>query len=178
MQSDGNFAVYNTDSLLWSAGTNATGTGDRYLKVQPDGNIVVYTSNGQALWSLWSNLGTNNKAYKLVMQNDGNLVAYDSNGSAIWSIGTHSMGIRTFCVTTEDNINSCRNQINGATNKGSTLSKGQTLSANQYLSSSNKKFIAKLQSNGDFTVYKRTGLSGTHVQADKASILKFNLMEI
>ena len=61
MQSDGNFAVYNTDNLLWAANTNINGTGARRIMVQPDGNIVVYDSNGTALWSMWWQSSTNNR---------------------------------------------------------------------------------------------------------------------
>jgi hypothetical protein len=43
--------------------------------------------------------------------------------------------------------------VNGATNKGSELKKGQALEREQYLSSPNKKFVAKLQQDGNFVVF-------------------------
>ncbi len=159
MQADGNFAVYNSDSQLWSANTNISGSGDRKLKVQPDGNIVIYDSNGNALWNMWSQSGTNHRiAYYLVMQDDGNLVAYDDYNSPIWNIGMHSGGVQTFYTAIETDINSCCNQINGATKIGTTLHNGQILSGNQYLSSNNKRFIAKLNSNGRLSIYNSDGM--------------------
>ena len=158
MGNDGNFAVYNSDSVLWSAGTNASGTGDRRLVVQGDGNIVIYDANGVALWSLWGQSGTYpNQAYKLVMQDDGNLVAYKSNGVPIWSIGVHTGGIKTFYVANESDMNSAIDIIDGATCIGNTLYVDQIMSINQFLESNNHKFIAKMQSDGNFVVYNSDG---------------------
>lgn len=156
MQSDGNFAVYNTDSMLWSAETTGQGTGAKSLKVQGDGNIVIYDSStpGNSLWNLWSQSGTNGrKAVRLVMQEDGNLVAYDSAGAAIWAIGVQTGGIGTFNVVNVAEKNSCVAITDGATDLGTTLNKGQTLSQNQFLSSNNKKFIAIMKSDGNFAIY-------------------------
>jgi hypothetical protein len=35
---------------VWSSGTNGTGSGN-YLVMQDDGNAVVYTSSGTAVWT-------------------------------------------------------------------------------------------------------------------------------
>jgi hypothetical protein len=54
-----------------------------WLTLQSDGNLVLYSRTGRALWSS----GTGGKgASDLVMQNDGNLVLYRrSTGRATWS---------------------------------------------------------------------------------------------
>jgi hypothetical protein len=54
-----------------------------WLTLQSDGNLVLYTRTGKALWSS----GTGGKGVSdLVMQNDGNLVLYRrSTGKATWS---------------------------------------------------------------------------------------------
>ena len=57
-----------------------------YLKMQSDGNLVIYNKKGKALWSS----GTHgNPEAILSMQSDGNLVIYNKNNNAIWSSGTY-----------------------------------------------------------------------------------------
>jgi hypothetical protein len=53
--------------------------------MQGDGNLVVYTSGGQPIWS--SGTAGNEGAY-LSVQGDGNVVIYSSGGGALWSTGT------------------------------------------------------------------------------------------
>ena len=54
-----------------------------WLSLQTDGNLVLYSRSGRALWSS----GTGGRgASDLVMRNDGNLVLYlRSNGRPTWS---------------------------------------------------------------------------------------------
>jgi len=66
--------------------------GAYFLVVQPDGNLVGYTScdfrPGNAFWSS----GTQGKGvgpFHLDMQTDGNLVLYDRTGKSTWSTATH-----------------------------------------------------------------------------------------
>jgi hypothetical protein len=53
MQGDGNFVIYDQNSMapLWSTGT--AGNSGAYLNVQSDMNMVVYTASGAPLWSLF-----------------------------------------------------------------------------------------------------------------------------
>jgi hypothetical protein len=60
--------------------------------MQSDGNLVVYTSGGTALWSTHTNGHTG--AYAL-LQSDGNFVVYTSSGGpgkggALWASNTRS----------------------------------------------------------------------------------------
>lgn len=67
------------------AGENLHSSDDRYyLRMQPDGNFVLY-DNGTAIWwtNTWGNPGSS-----VVMQADGNLVVYRPDGTAIWSTET------------------------------------------------------------------------------------------
>lgn len=158
MQSDGNFVVYNTDAPLWATGTNGQGVGSKSIKMESNGNIVMRDSTGATMWHLWGQSGTNNRiAVKLIMQDDGNLVAYDSNNSPIWYTGVKNAGIKNFYVANIEDKNSRLNRTSGATSIGNTLKVGQVVSENQYLMSSNKKFIAKLQGDGNFVVYNTDG---------------------
>lgn len=90
LQGDGNFVLYDTvvtslvggvvtDRVIWSSGTS--GSGNR-LAMQSDGNVVIYSAQGRALWST----GTGgNPGARLVLQNDANLVVYSSGGRALWT---------------------------------------------------------------------------------------------
>ena len=172
MQADGNFAVYSSDRALWVAGTNGKGTGAQYITLQTDGNIVIYDSTGKALWNLWSQPNVNNrKAVILQMQDDGNLVAYDSGGAAIWSTGTYGKaGASAFWVVNAVDKNSRLNRADGAYSLGDTLKPSKRIEFNEYLSSTNKKFIAKMQGDGNFVVYSsdiNLWATGTHTTGGK-----------
>jgi len=91
--------------------------GDYSMKMQADGNLVLYCKNN-ALWSsktsgtnvsgglvfqtdgnlvlydpernpLWDSKTYNTKAKKMVMQNDGNFVLYTDEGEPVWKTDTH-----------------------------------------------------------------------------------------
>ena len=53
--------------------------------MQNDGNFVIYSPSGNALWAPGINLIPGSSA---VMQNDGNFVIYSPTGSGLWSTGT------------------------------------------------------------------------------------------
>ena len=103
--------------LLGSGGSLRSADLRYSLAVQNDGNLVVYDTQGRALWSsrtygnpgaslrmqsdgnlvlyatsgraLWSSRTYGNGGAGLVMQNDGNLVLYSSAGRPLWSTGTY-----------------------------------------------------------------------------------------
>ena len=79
MQSDGNFVVYRGSTALLS--TPTFGPNHRVV-LQTDGNLVVYSATGRALWSSRS-AGTGGD--RLTMQTDGNLVIYRGAYPATWS---------------------------------------------------------------------------------------------
>lgn len=174
MQSDGNFVVYNTDIALRQTHTNNIGVGYKRLKLQTDGNLVIYDSANTPHWSMWAQVGSITPAVRLTMQNDGNLVAYSSSNNAIWHIGTHSSGTGAFNVVNVSQINSKLSEINGAVNMGASLTSGNEIYANQYLSSPNKKFIAKLQTDGNFVIYNSDSSiwsTQTHVESNQSPLL-------
>lgn len=79
MQSDGNFVVYRGSTALWS--TRTFGPNHRVV-LQADGNLVLYSATGRALWNSRS-VGTGGS--RLRMQTDGNLVVYRNTYPATWS---------------------------------------------------------------------------------------------
>lgn len=84
LQSDGNLVLYEGSTALWAA--NTVGSGAALATMQDDGNFVVYTSGGTAVFDTGtegSGCGT-----FLAVQTDGNLVVYDGAGTAVWASGT------------------------------------------------------------------------------------------
>jgi hypothetical protein len=74
-----------------------------YLKMQSDGNLVLY-QDGQsnALWAsnTWLSSGT-----MAVMQNDGNFVLYDASQKALWSSRTNGAAERNAYLRVQDDGN-------------------------------------------------------------------------
>lgn len=82
---NGNLELYVNSALAWesrTAGSKAT-----KLINQPDGNLVLYTSNNVAVWSTSTSGGG---ASRLILEGDGDLVLY-SGSTPIWSSGTGSL---------------------------------------------------------------------------------------
>ncbi|MDS3861118.1 hypothetical protein RIF25_09900 [Thermosynechococcaceae cyanobacterium BACA0444] len=66
----------------------ASTNGVYFLRLQSDGNLVVYERRGGQEFPLWSSKTNNRAVERLVMQNDGNLVLYSPGQSPLWSSGT------------------------------------------------------------------------------------------
>lgn len=71
------------------------------LVMQSDGNLVLYSSNGTALWAT----GTSGQGgAKAIFQSDGNLVVYTDAGSALWSSGTQNQGAYKLALQSDMNM--------------------------------------------------------------------------
>jgi hypothetical protein len=88
LQRDGNLVEYSNFKGTWSSGTynNGTdaGTSSR-LVMQGDGNLVLYSKTGAALWNSQT---SGYPGARLVMQTDGNIVIYSASNVALWWTGT------------------------------------------------------------------------------------------
>jgi hypothetical protein len=110
-----------------------------HLVMQTDGNLVLYSSTGHAVWSSHT-IGTGSHNYLLV-QDNGNLVVYSSPGHPVWA--SHS--------------------------GPGMLGEGQPLLAGQYLRNivpSNPETVLLMRTDGDLLLYFGRQLywqSGTHV---------------
>ncbi len=130
--SDGNLVVYFLPGgvPMWSSSV----LNDAWLINQGDGNVVLYNSNGQALWSSGT---AGNGPSTLIMQTDGNLVLYrNSDGKPTWATGS-------FCepTTQTDRLQS-----------GQCLARGGV-----QLHSADGRFTLKLQDNdGNLVLYQGT----------------------
>lgn len=128
MQTDGNLAEYTSTGAIWSTGTG--GNSGAWLGVQSDGNVVLYSASGTALWDT-GGLGIT----KFAVQDDENVVGYNTAGQAAWSTG----------ITTSSG---------GWTSRGSdSLSTGTTMTSNQYLQSADGRYHVLMQSDGNLVVY-------------------------
>ncbi len=82
-QTDGNVVLYSPTRATWDSGT--VGKPGTMLKMQRDGNLVLYDSVNK---SLWSTKTSGNTDARIKIQQDGNLVIYSALSSAIWSSST------------------------------------------------------------------------------------------
>lgn len=128
MQADRNFVVYGPSGPIWASGT-AYGPGKppvpSHLAMQTDGNLVIYVDDSVA-WPLWATM-TSGPNSKLVMQSDGNLVIY-SGSRPLWSTKTGKI-------------------------RYDVLPSGATLKSGQALISSDGRYTAIMQADGNFVVY-------------------------
>ncbi|MFC9650473.1 MULTISPECIES: hypothetical protein [unclassified Streptomyces] len=76
-----------------------SGNGRAILRVQSDGNVVLYKDNRAA----WQAPNVYPNADRLVMQEDGNLVVYNRAGRALWAAGTWQKG-RYLAVQDDGNV--------------------------------------------------------------------------
>lgn len=129
MQSDGNLVIYGPGRrAYWASDTG--GHPGAFLGVQSDGNIVIY-DGGRALWATNTNV-----AQRFAMQEDGNLVAYTATGGPVWASNTGQPGAVPI--------------FKG----GDALATGQTLSSTQYIRSSNRRYFAMMQGDGNLVLYE------------------------
>ena len=78
----GGLAVRRDGVVIWR--NNLLDRNAAMLRMQSDGNLVLYTARGTPLWSS----GTNGRGpADLVVQGDGNLVIYARGGRPIWNSG-------------------------------------------------------------------------------------------
>lgn len=68
---------------MWNNGV--FGKSAAHLIMQSDGNLVLYSTTGQALWSTGT---SGNPGAWFVIQDDGNLVVYSTGGKALWASST------------------------------------------------------------------------------------------
>jgi hypothetical protein len=89
LQFDGNVVLYNSKHItIWS--TNTKGYEPVQFIMKGDGNLVLYSTTGQA----WASNTSGNPGAFLAVQNDGNLVIQRSGSqsgtstNALWASGT------------------------------------------------------------------------------------------
>ncbi|MFY7890492.1 MAG: hypothetical protein ACOVOW_16370 [Spirosomataceae bacterium] len=148
LNESGNLVITKNNTLIWQANTS----GDA-LRLQEDGNLVVYGQGGNPQWASSTN-GKGDATTVMVIQDDGNLVLYKNGKEAIWSSGTNDL-------FTENEINT------------SAIRAENMLRPNQSITSLNGTYKVTLQSDGNVVLYKgalaiwTTGTYGKDVDAFK-----------
>jgi lysophospholipase L1-like esterase len=84
LQRDSNLVLYKGTQSIWLPNPWTLNTGAGELRLEADGNLVLYSSLGTKTWQ--SRSGGHQNAH-LFVQGDGNMVIYDDNGP-IWNTGT------------------------------------------------------------------------------------------
>ena len=121
----------SNNNANWSSGTYGKST--KGLKLQSDGNLVLYGANDTTIWSTGKPTeGT--PPYKLVMRDNGSLVITDSTERDLWSSSSASTPFKM-------------ESPSFAASAPSTLKKGEELK------SLNGKYNAILQRDGNFVIY-------------------------
>ncbi|MDI5961174.1 hypothetical protein [Streptantibioticus silvisoli] len=114
-------AMPNSDTIIRPRATICknqawtSGNGRAILRMQSDGNFVLYKDN-RPVWQAPNSWSRGNCA---VFQEDGNFVVYDSAGGAVWAAGTYHEGAY-LAVQDDGNVvvyNSSRRPV-WATNTG------------------------------------------------------------
>jgi lysophospholipase L1-like esterase len=84
LQNDSNLVLYHGTHSIWLPDPWTLNTGAGELRLEEDGNLVLYSSLGTKTWQSRSGGHTN---ARLFVQGDGNMVIYDGQGP-IWNTGT------------------------------------------------------------------------------------------
>jgi len=103
-----NLVLYDNSEAIWSSNTNGQGT-NCYCTMQRDGNFVLYSSQGNAIWSSGTWQGGSSH-YVLVLQNDRNLVIY---GPSRWATETNIRGTGVTIVNEMVNSNGANHTMAG-----------------------------------------------------------------
>ena len=92
MNTNGDLALYQDENNIangcYAWHTNTGGHPGAYMRFQPDGNLVVYSSTNVALWA--THTCCNSAIDTFAVQGDGNLVLYNWASKAVyWSSHTN-----------------------------------------------------------------------------------------
>lgn len=85
---DGNLVLYDSESKapIWSS--NTVGTKAEFLYMQEDGNLVLYTENGDVLWASGTASDQSDRFYRFQINDDGNMVIL-RDGIPMWASNTN-----------------------------------------------------------------------------------------
>ncbi|MFT4123290.1 MAG: hypothetical protein QM635_05620, partial [Microbacteriaceae bacterium] len=124
------------------------------LKMQSDGNLVLYNTSSIALWASATN---GSAADHVTMQRDGNLVLYTASGSAKWASNTAgNSGSNTLQLRNDGTI-VVRHGDDATWAAPYKLAAGRTLAAGQALFAPNGKYRLTMQSDGNLVVRTAAG---------------------
>ncbi|MFN0201185.1 MAG: hypothetical protein ACKVTZ_06680 [Bacteroidia bacterium] len=80
---EGNFVIYKDTEQIWSTNIAGVSAADEcVLKMQDDGDLVLYDKNGKRLWASET---TGIGAVMVQLENSGGLVMYKDGGVVVWN---------------------------------------------------------------------------------------------
>lgn len=83
----------------WAVRSLVSPDGRFRLRLQTDGNLVLYKNDTTVVWASGTKDGM-----RLLNQLDGNIVLYRANGTAAWSTGTWTHGPATLLLQDDGNL--------------------------------------------------------------------------
>jgi hypothetical protein len=133
MQNDHNLVIYDSaNHPTWASNTYQASTGGAcpsslpqninlnqdqflqstngayFLRMQPDGNLVLYNNRdwnpSHAFWASNTN-GKGSGPFRCIMQSDGNLVVYDGSNRPTWASNTNGRGVAPFRAVIQEDRN-------------------------------------------------------------------------
>lgn len=93
-------ATFRPPSTIYRNMAWTSGDGNTLLRLQEDGNFVVYR-NGKAAWQAD---GVYPYGEKAIIQQDGNLVVYDASNTAVWASNTSGNAGAELVVQDDGNV--------------------------------------------------------------------------
>ncbi|MEU6896290.1 hypothetical protein ABZ934_32045 [Streptomyces sp. NPDC046557] len=159
LQSDGNLVLEHVSGgVLWATGTY--GNPGATVTFQQDGNLVVYSAAGKALWAAGS---YGNPGARLELQSDANLVVYRQDGSAAWSSATWMVDtvVNPTWQIGSGNWTWSPDAILAMEQTGKlSIRDRNTLQERWSTNTWGPGAYARMQSDGNFVVYKKDGGEG------------------
>ncbi|RYE29872.1 MAG: hypothetical protein EOP48_32345, partial [Sphingobacteriales bacterium] len=105
------------------------GQGPFHLRIQDDGNAVIYDSQNHAIWSS-DTYHKGAQGHFLAVQDDGNVVLYDGDFKPVWASNTNR----------------------GKDIHGERLATDQALESGQSLKAKDHSYYLKVEHNGNVNV--------------------------
>ena len=192
VQSDGNLVIYSSGGKpLWATGLPETAVlypgdslhagqsitslnGEFILRMQGDGNLVLYRSTNASHYPLWGSGTDGHPGAWATMQSDGNLVIYPGGGgSALWSSGTVGNHNAIFAIQDDANLVIYTYGFGKAlwasnsNTQNSTLHGGDKLTPGQEIVSQNLQYVVVMQGDGNLVIYSHgVALWGSHTDGN------------
>ncbi|MDT8716167.1 C40 family peptidase [Clostridium sp. 19966] len=183
LDDDGELRLLSDNTIIWDSSRGKVGSiGDRLevgqtmyttqyltsyngeytLRIQQDGNLVIYDKNNNPVWATYSYSDKNFTDNKLVLSENGNLTVTGQNSQVLWQSATGKVTNNSFYLKLDnngdlrlfENNNMIWNSNGGKIQSiGNSLKSGQTIWTTQYLMSENEKYRLIIQDDGNLVIY-------------------------
>lgn len=173
MQSDGNFVIHSQIGNE-EFSTKTSGQPEANLHFQLDGHVCLYSkvNSSSALWCSDGYFKSNmcqRCSCTLLLENDGSLSVYKGNidpANKYWSSRLRPTSEDFEKIAKREDQDTCpfkslqhmlSNKFGSPISLGDKLYAGQKMTNNSCLLSSNQKYVAIMQDDGNFAIYSKRG---------------------